>query len=932
MSDLPPSQTPLEATDTIHIAGAGGPWTPQQAADLAPLPRGASVGRYLVLDAIGRGGMGVVYAGYDPELDRKVALKLLRPDRTGSSGEGARLRLLREAQAIARLSHPNVVSVYDTGTFDDQVFVAMELVEGRNLRQWLGEAQRSWRDVLAVLLPAGRGLAAAHAAGLVHRDFKPENVLLGRDGRVRVADFGLARQAGRSDEETEVPAAEVSPLAAPLTGWGIAVGTPAYMAPEQLRGEPADARSDQYAFCVTLYEALYGERPAVDQEGRETAADRRVPSWLRQVVLRGLHADPERRHPSMDDLLAALEHDPAVLRRRWLAAAALVVVAAGGLIAWGRERTAHNQLCRGAESRVAGVWSADRKGSVQAAFVATGLPQAGKVWALVERALDEHTGRWATMHREACEATRLRGEQSEDLLDRRMFCLDQRLQEVDATVGLFAHADAQVVEKALTAVSSLPRIETCADREALTAKVPPPRDPELRARVEAVRAKVAEVLAGLIAGKHKESLPKARVAVDLARRLGYRPLEAEALFEQARLQDVSGDLKGAEATLFDALVAAEAAGHQEFAAQAASQLAAIVGHKLSRPEEGHRWARLAEGMAEGGRMGDNVRSGILRHLGMVLAEERRFTEARAVSLRALSLAERSLGPEQPDVASLLTNISAIEDQMGHEEEAIRYLRRGLAIREKVLPPGHPDFGRSYTTLGNILMNLGREEEALSAFRRAHETFRHHYGPDHLLALGALYSMGLAYKDTGRLDEALRCFEQVLPAFEKGFGPENPLVGMTLSGLGDTLALQGRHEESLAAFRRVLAIFEKNLSPDNPDLAVGLIGVSNALLELGRVREALPLAERALALREGRPIDPGYIAEARFLLARSLWDGGGDRQRALRQARLSLDGYGASAVAVAERKQAEEWLAARGAALGLPDTRLASRSDSRPPPE
>ncbi len=924
MPDLPPSQRPPEATDTVHIAAKGGPWVPREAADPAPLPRGASVGRYLVLDAIGRGGMGVVYAGYDPELDRKVALKLLRPDRTGSSGEGDRLRLLREAQAIARLSHPNVVAVYDTGTFDDRVFVAMELVEGRNLRQWLVEERRSWREVLAVLLPAGRGLAAAHAAGLVHRDFKPENVLLGGDGRVRVADFGLARQAGRPGDKPEEPTAiEVSPLTASLTAWGMAVGTPAYMAPEQRRGESTDARSDQYAFCVTLHEALFGVRPAADQEGSETAMDRRVPSWLRQVVLRGLDADPARRHPSMDDLLAALDRDPTAVRWRWLAAAALVLVAIGGLVAWERDRTARNQLCRGAESRVAGVWNADRKEAVRAAFAATGLAQAGKVWALVERALDEHTGRWATMHRESCEATRLRGEQSEDLLDRRMFCLDQRMQEVDATVGLFAQADAQVVEKALNAVSALPRIETCADREALTAKVPPPRDPELRARVEAVRAKVAEVLAGLIAGKHKESLPKAGVAVDLARRLGYRPLEAEALYQQARLQDVTGDLQGAEATLFEALVAAEVAGHQELAAQAASQLAAIVGHKLSRPEEGYRWARLAEGMAEGGRMGDNVRSGVLRHLGMVLAEERRFTEARDVSLRALALAERSLGPEQPDVASLLTNLSAIEDQMGHEEEALRHLRRGLAIREKILAPGHPDFGRSYTALGNILMNLGREEEALSAFQRAYKTLRQHYGPDHYLALGAFYSMGLAYKDSGRLGEALRCFEQALPAFEKGLGPEHPYVGMTLSGLGDTLALQGRQEESLAAFRRVLAIFEKSFGPDNPDLAVGLIGVSKALLELDRAQEALPLAERALALREGRPIDPGFIAEARFVLARSLWDGRGDRQRALQQARLALDGYGSSAVAVAQRKQNEAWLAAHGASPGRPARQLAS---------
>jgi hypothetical protein len=271
-----------------------------------PLGRGATVGRYVILDPVGAGGMGVVYAAYDPELDRRVALKLLSPGRSG--GEPGRLRLLREAQALARLAHPNVVTVHDAGTFGERVFVALELVEGETLRRWLRAEPRPWREVLARFLPAGRGLAAAHAAGLVHRDFKPENVLLGQDGRVRVADFGLAKA-----------------LEEPEEAWGAAPGTPAYMAPEQRRGMAADARSDQFSFCVALHEALYGERPSA----RETPAGTQVPGWLRDVVLRGLKANPEERYPAMDDLLRDLERDPAAVRRRWLAAAAIVILAGG---------------------------------------------------------------------------------------------------------------------------------------------------------------------------------------------------------------------------------------------------------------------------------------------------------------------------------------------------------------------------------------------------------------------------------------------------------------------------------------------------------------------------------------------------------------------------------------------------------------------------
>ncbi len=248
---------------------------------------GGRIGRYLVRGPIGAGGMGVVYAAYDPELGRQVALKLLH---TGHEAGGeASVRLLREAQAMARLSHPNVVAVYDTGTWDGRVFLAMELVEGGTLAGWRRAAPRPWREVVAVFISAGRGLAAAHAAGLVHRDFKPENVLIGADGSVRVTDFGLARMA--EDKLTALPVVgmvakesinntgsinsthsidsvgsarpgeEPGAVHSPLTRAGALIGSLAYMAPEQMAGLPADARSDIFSFCVALFECLGGERP-----------------------------------------------------------------------------------------------------------------------------------------------------------------------------------------------------------------------------------------------------------------------------------------------------------------------------------------------------------------------------------------------------------------------------------------------------------------------------------------------------------------------------------------------------------------------------------------------------------------------------------------------------------------------------------------------
>ena len=285
--------------------------------ELAP---GTRVQRYEILRRLGAGGMGVVYEARDYGLGRLVALKVLRPHGAGSAYQH---RLLREAQAMARISHPNVVTVYDFGAFEGRLYYAMELNEGGTLRDWVKERPRSPREIAQVYLHAARGLAAAHAAGLVHRDFKPDNVLIDSAGRVRVADFGLVRVATLEERGPGEPSAG-------QTGADAIVGTPGYMAPEQLLGRPTDARADQFSFCVALFEALYGQGPfhakgGGDAETRVVEAvailtgavrsptKRRVPGWLRRVVLRGLCVDPASRWPSLDVVAGLLDRG---LRRR----------------------------------------------------------------------------------------------------------------------------------------------------------------------------------------------------------------------------------------------------------------------------------------------------------------------------------------------------------------------------------------------------------------------------------------------------------------------------------------------------------------------------------------------------------------------------------------------------------------------------------------
>ncbi|HXU31554.1 MAG TPA: serine/threonine-protein kinase, partial [Thermoanaerobaculia bacterium] len=578
------------------------------------LARGSVVDRFVILDVVGRGGMGVVYAAYDPELDRKIALKLVRPNRPGA-GEG---QLLREAQAIARLSHPNVVAVYDVGTHRDQVFLAMELVEGKNLGPWLAETPRSVREILDVFVAAGRGLAAAHAAGLVHRDFKPDNVLIGRDGRVRVADFGVARRFESPGEETtdfpDLPEEALSARStrsrstlavAEATRFGVAVGTVPYMAPEQLRRGVADAKSDQFAFCIALFEALYGERPfagqgaldlALAMESGElrtpTPAGRRVPSWIRAVLARGLAFDPAARFPSMDDLLAALSHDPAVARRRmWSLAAvvAILIVAGLGLRELALRR---GRICAGGEAKVAELWNPERKAAVHAAFRATGLPFAEGTWAGVERVLDRYMESWAGMHREACEATRVRGEQSETLLDRRMFCLDQRLRDAGALIDLFRHADGAVVEKSVAASADLPALASCADLAALNARVPPPSDPKIRAAVRGVGQQVAAARASFAAGRYKAGIDPARRAVAAAQKIAYAPLRAEALTVLGGFEERTEDFDAARATLHAAWWTAEAGADDEVKTRAATELMRVE-RLQTRFDVGGEWGRFA---------------------------------------------------------------------------------------------------------------------------------------------------------------------------------------------------------------------------------------------------------------------------------------------------------------------------------------------------
>lgn len=524
----------------------------------------ARFGRYVLLGQSTDGGMGVIHAAYDPGLHRKVALKVLHP--RCQVDERASERLIVEARALARLDHPNVVKVHDVITENHQVVIVMEWVDGVTLAGWEREQPRSWSDVVAVYAQAGQGLAAAHGVGVVHRDFKPANAIIGGDGRVRVLDFGLARSMEASPRpptaDTHVLTAPlVAPDAPSLTVTGDMVGTVAYAAPEQLAGTSATPASDQFSFAVSLHRALEGVAPYAGANAGElldsikagrlsTAAEpRAIPKWLRAAVMRALSHDPAARFPSMPALLAELTRPRGWRRWRIPGLVGLCVAAvAFTLLRWPGPSDPLAS-CDGGRSEISAVWNGEMRGRVSAALHRTlATPDATDVRNRILRGLDDYRDRWIMLHRDACVAYRS-GTQSAALLDQRMLCLSKRLGDLRAAVTVLARFDGASASKAVDVIARMPMLGDCADLESLRADVAPPDDPVQRARVAAVRSQLSQAMALDRAGQSTQALAAATATIAQAEQSGYPPIVAESALTQGRILLSRGDATAALAAL-----------------------------------------------------------------------------------------------------------------------------------------------------------------------------------------------------------------------------------------------------------------------------------------------------------------------------------------------------------------------------------------------
>jgi tetratricopeptide (TPR) repeat protein len=764
---------------------------------------GTRVGHYVVLARIGAGGMGAVYRAEDVDLGRAVALKRLHVD----ASETAKARLMREARAAAALQHPNVVTVHEVAEEAGTPFLAMELVDGVTLTAWLKERTRTSREIAHMIAQSGRGLAAAHAQGLVHRDFKPDNVLVDRVGRARVADFGLAR-AGDSPPDTPATPSSGKGLGK-LTATGSLAGTPAYMAPEIVGGAEPSPKSDQYALAITLYEALHGHHPfegtsatalwAEMATGRIRAGKRRIPRWLDRAVRRGLEVEPEKRWPDVAALVRELERP----RRGWIyagAGAGVVAAAAAVLLVRGHHGPDCDQVAR--DVRVA-VTHEDLKRAIHDPAQL----------ALATAAVDQFTGDLRYALRESCRATSA-GTQSAALGDKRSACIEQaRRRAFFVLDGIGSGANVA------TSIEDLPDVTACSDPEWLARSSPLPVAQADRDKLFAAEQQLAGANRQRDAGDITSAQTAAKTVHDNATNLGDRELAARAALLLGEIDRDRGDMRQAELDDMDAWESASNSGDTQLTIRAqVAMLGAASSHETINSFAG--LGKDAEDSAEG---------------------------ARLVEAYANALAEA-----------------------GKLKEAEAQYRRAQAIREHVLPEGHIERALGLEKLGAILAVEKKPTDALALFDKAQPVIEKAFPPLRREAIEGLRFRAMAEEDLGHGDHALELYKEVLARRTKVLGPDAGIVLDARAEVARTLGDLGHAGDAAAELEKIVAGHLARDGEKSVNAANARLDLANQLITLGRFDEADAALAKALpVIAAAHGEDSPYVDAVRYAQVRSL---------------------------------------------------------------
>lgn len=946
------SRTPfvLAATDLTPISAKGSDGTGDtleategQTLEARGIQSGDRVGRFTIDKRLGEGGMGVVYLATDSDLQRKVAIKFihLRPGRERS--QGAR-RLLREAQATAALSHRNVVTVHEVGMHQGEPYVAMEYLEGLTLRAWIDAEARSWQEILSVFVQAAKGLQAAHEAGLVHRDFKPENVMVCEE-RVCVVDFGLARSSSSAAEESpahsyESPEALVG-LAEQLTQPGTLLGTPRYMSPEQRERVTVGAQSDQYSFCVSMFEAVYGVVPSSAEVDIASA-----PQRLHEVLSRGLKESANERYSGMAELIEALEALLPSTKRSpmiWLISLGLLLALGIGTVVVAGGFSSSAPPCAGADKRVAAVWGDTERKQIDHAFYQASGDFGSEQSRRISATIDDYAEQWASRHTSICRATRVEHRQSDTMHDLRMECLEEKLDDLRVVRSrLAAAADTNDVRNAQQVLHLLGPLHECDDTSALRDATPLPRDADERQRVQSLRTQVREVNALHKSGRYQEALLAARTIVAEAREIEYPPLLAVALLALGQAELDIGDSKSAETILTETTKVAALARDDETAADAWSRLVQVIGSDESAPSRAVPLFVAAEAAVVRAGSPPLLDVALNYHIAVVLDYINKPEEA----LKRLEHAKTVLEPlmdNDPNSAAhvryadVLFEMGGVVSRRGKEDEGIELTKAAIAIWVEVYGAGHPDVAFGYNNLGESYRHKGELEIALQHHQKALDIRLASLGADSSKVASSLLALanvedGLSRYDDAlkHLDQALSIQERVLPENATDIAKSKLTVATTLKSLerydeakshydeaiaifkshvdtdinlgiayynrGELSAKRERYEEALRDYSLAIGEMEKHLGPKHMFLIYPLLGQGTAHIRLEKFGDAIALLERALAMEQAGGADH-EIASCKLYLGLALWHQGTSQKRAValvKAAQAALVGFGAAA--------------------------------------
>ena len=896
-----------------------------------PSIAGAHIGRYELECQVGAGGMGTVYLAHDPDLQRAVVIKLIRPDLIApNDATGAHARLLREAQAMAQLSHRHVAQVYDVGTHDGQVFIAIEYLDGGDLSEWLALTPRPWQLIVDRFYEAGLGLAAAHAAGLVHRDFKPSNIFLDDDGCAKVGDFGVARppaQDAQTSEHSQPPTTNV--LDVLLTETGAIVGTPAFMPPEQIAGGYVDHRSDQFSFCVAMFRSLYGRAPYPGSnllelaEAMEHGAIRpptqphAVPDYVYDALCRGLSPAPEDRFPSMTELLTALRPPQRhTSGKRWLfflvGAIVIGAIVAVGLAKRGTGDTTPS--CSRGAHEVAHTWNTEREQQAAQAFSAANSLGGPLAFETVSQSLHHYANAWAKAFDDSCADTHLRGEQSVKTLELRVRCLQRHRLYVDKFIHSLTNATAEIVTQAPTEVLHLPDLALCSDISRLASLSVPPLGSDIN-EIRSIEDELANIKLNFQHHEARATTPIMDRLLTRARNTKHHPLIADVTLLAAMIYQRAAKLDKAESMFHDAATAAELGGHHLARAKTYVELVGIK-QILGKTHEALRWGALAQAILDR-RPSDNYRSYVdlsaelQRQLSVVerdrgnnqralerartaldiLAQSdhdspgelgeshsnladvlflmRDFDGAYREHKKSRAIWTRIMGANSPRVAHDTLQMAAARHQQGRGQDALKHTKDAIATLHAFFGEGHHELADAYFHHAFALQTTGDNPAAIEFVNRSIALTRKQYSSKHRFLMSELGAAGVVLANAGELEGASKLMEEALALAEELDGANDKRIVTPLNALAAVRSRQKRYQESLQLLQRSYAIVTAQYSPEATIHADTLTRLGALHVRRKSWQAAAKRLEQALAIRTKNKASRWAMSWTKFELAKAL---------------------------------------------------------------